>query len=60
MYLPCHFVLKKIWTHLDLPSIPHRGENVKSLLGGIIGCKDKTSSWHLNGFPDGRNIGSTV
>ena len=22
-------------------------------LGGIIGCKDKTSSWHLNGFPDG-------
>ena len=22
-------------------------------LGGIIGCKDKTSSWHLNGFPSG-------
>ena len=22
-------------------------------LGGIIGCKDKTSSWHLIGFPDG-------
>ena len=20
-------------------------------LGGIIGCQDKTSSWHLNGFP---------
>ena len=20
-------------------------------LGGIIGCKDKTSSWHLNRFP---------
>ena len=20
-------------------------------LGGIIGCRDKTSSWHLNGFP---------
>ena len=30
----------------------------KRLLGGIIGCKDKTSSW-LNGFPDGSNIGST-
>ena len=30
-------------------------------LGGIIGCKYKTSSWHLNGFPyDGSNIGSTV
>ena len=27
-------------------------------LGGIIGCKYKTSSWHLNGFPDGINIGS--
>ena len=29
-------------------------------LGGIIGCKYKTSSWHLNGFPDVSNIGSTV
>ena len=29
-------------------------------LGGIIGCKDKTSSWHLKGFPCGRNIGSRV
>ena len=29
-------------------------------LGGIIGCKYKTSSWHLNGFPYGSNIGSTV
>ena len=28
-------------------------------LGGIIGCKDKTSSWYLNGFPDGNNLGST-
>ena len=26
-----------------------------------IGCKDKkNSSWHLNGFSDGSNIGSTV
>ena len=23
----------------------------KRLLGGIIGCEFKTSSWHLNGFP---------
>ena len=29
-------------------------------LGGTTGCKDKTSSWHLNGFPYGSNIGSTV
>ena len=36
---------------------PVRGENVKTLrLGGIIGCKDKISSWHLNEFLDGSNI----
>ena len=29
-------------------------------LGGIIGCKYKTSSRHLNGFPDSSNIGSPV
>ena len=28
--------------------------------GDIVDCKDKTSSWHLKGFPDGSNIGSTV
>ena len=26
-------------------------------LGGIKGCEYKTSSWPLNGFPDGNNIG---
>ena len=26
-------------------------------LGRIKGCKYKTSSWHLNAFPDGNNIG---
>ena len=40
---------------------PVKEKNVKTFsLGGIIGCKDKTSSWHLNGFPDGRNIGSSI
>ena len=29
-------------------------------VGEIIGCKDKTSSWHLNRFPDRSNIGSTT
>ena len=30
-------------------------------LGGIIDCKYKTSSWHVNGFLDGNNIvGSTI
>ena len=31
-----------------------RGKHVKTFsLGGIIGCKYKTSSRNLNGFPDG-------
>ena len=51
---------------------PVMGENVKTFLwddnthtyivGGMIACKDKTSSWHfLIGFPNnGGNIGSAV
>ena len=39
---------------------PARGGKMSKRLGGIKGCKYKTSSWHLNGFPDGNNIGSTV
>ena len=41
-------------------SIPQSGGKISKRLGGIIGCKYKTSSWHLKGFPDGSNIGSTV
>ena len=37
-----------------------RGGEMSKRLGGIKGCKYKTSSWHLNRFPDGNNIGSTV
>ena len=29
-------------------------------LGGIIDCKDKTSSWHLIGFLDGSSLGLIV
>ena len=39
---------------------PIQGENMSKRLGGIIDCKDKNSSWYLNGIPDGSNIGSTV
>ena len=39
---------------------PVRGGGMSKRLGRIKGCKYKTSSWHLNGFPDGNNIGSTV
>ena len=39
---------------------PVMGGEVSKRLGGIKGCKYKTSSWHLNRFPDADNIGSTV
>ena len=39
---------------------PVRGGGMSKRLGGIKGCKYKTSSWHLNGFLDENNIGSTV
>ena len=39
---------------------PVMGEKMSKRLGGIKGCKYKTSSWHLNGFPDADNNGSTV
>ena len=44
------------------PSVhpPVMGEKMSKRLGGIKGCKYKTSSWHLNRFPDADNIGSTV
>ena len=39
---------------------PVRGKKMSTFLGDrIIGCKDKNSSWHLIGFPDGSNIGSS-
>ena len=38
--------------HLDLLSIPLSGGKMSKRSGGIIGCKDKTSSWHLDGFLD--------
>ena len=46
--------VKKNLKHLDLLSIPQSRGKMSKRLGGIIVFKDKTSSWHLNGFPDGR------
>ena len=33
--------------------LPVRGGGISKRLGWIKGCKYKTSSWYLNGFPDG-------
>ena len=40
--------------------IPRSEGKMSKRLGEFIGCKDKTSSWRLNGFPDGSNNGSAV
>ena len=49
-------IKRKIRTRLDLLSIPQSGGGgMSKRLGGIKGCKNKTS-WHLNGFPDGNFI----
>ena len=39
---------------------PVMGGEMSKRLGGIKGCKYKTSSWHLNRFLDADNIGSYV
>ena len=39
---------------------PVMGKKMSKRLGGIKGCKYKTSWWHSNRFPDADNIGSTV
>ena len=53
-----HYFLKKNQNaprRSEHPSV--RGEEMSKRLGGIKGCKKyKTSSWHLNGFPDGNSI----
>ena len=54
--LPECEVFKEKSERLDLLSIPQSGGKMSKHLGGIIGCRYKTSSWHLNGFPDGSNI----
>ena len=43
-----YFFLKKTRTRLYLLSILQSEEKMPKHLGGIKGCKYKTSSWHLN------------
>ena len=33
---------------------------IKAFRWEHIGCQGKISSWHLIGFPDGSNMGSTI
>ena len=34
--------------------------NMVVIIYCYIGCKDKATTWYLNGFLDGSNLGSTV
>ena len=38
----------------------HASSNKVVIIQCYIGCKGNTSTWHLNGFLDGSNLGSTV
>ena len=63
MYVLYAAVKENSEPNLDFLSIPQSGGKMSQRLGGIIGCKDKISPWHLNGFPDDSTvtlIGSTV
>ena len=39
---------------------PVMGKKCQNVQVGSKGCRYKTTSWHLNRFPDADNIGSTV
>ena len=34
--------------------------NMVVIIYCYIGCEDRATTWYLNGFPDGSNLGSTV
>ena len=63
-YTIAHSVLRYLKKNQSTPRPsehpPVMGDKMSKRLGGIKGCKYKTSSWHLNRFPDADNIGSTV
>ena len=53
--------------HAEQPNIAKTKQKQRStssnwvvIIYFFIGCKDKTSTWYLNGFPDGSNLGSTI
>ena len=59
-YLLIYFLKKNQNARRPSEHPPVRGGKMSKHLGGIKGCTYKTSSWHLNGFPDGNNVESAV
>ena len=55
------FLKKSQTTSRPSEHSPVMGEKMSKRLGGIKRLQiQKTSSWHLNRFPDADNIGSTL
>ena len=54
------YIKKNIYTSIPFEHPPDQGETLSEHLGGSIGCKDKTSSRGLIGFPCGSSIASTI
>ena len=57
---PMRFLKKNQTTPRPSEHPPVVGGKCQNVLVGSKGCKYKTSSWHLNRFPDADNIGSTI
>ena len=38
----------------------HISSDMVVIIYCYIGCKDKATTWYVNGFPEGSNLGSTV
>ena len=56
VFLPLFFFKKNLSASRPSEHPPVRGGEMSKLLCGIIGYKDKTSSWHLIGFPVGSKM----
>ena len=41
-------------------NVVHLSSNMVVIICCYIGCKDKATTWYLNGFPEGSNLGSRV
>ena len=59
---PTVILYTSINRHTGIPEKHHcsTSSNMIVIIYCYIGCEDKATTWYLNGFPDGSNLGSTV
>ena len=41
-------------------NVVHLSSNMVVIICCYMGCKDKATTWYLNGIPEGSNLGSTI